>query len=179
MATSGLFHFVLLSGSRVTVQIRAEPPDIIPEFRLVRPNPEVYSTTRKRIEQTYSVGGRWSFISFGREPIQSRDSSHPLLGNYGVVYDLTLNLENRTNDRNAADVVFDPSAGVARGVFIVDGKMIETSHLRPPQEFVLGSYPLAPGERRTVHVLTMPLAGSNYPARIVVRPRYTIARKLE
>ena len=50
---------------------------------------------------------------------------------------------------------------------------------RADDKAVAESYPLAPGERRTVHILTMPLAGSNYPARLTVRPRYTIARKAE
>jgi hypothetical protein len=176
MTTSGIYHFVLLSGSSVTVQLRADPPDQIVDVRPSRPNPEVYPVTRKRFNETYSVGGRWSFIPFGREPILTHDSSHPLDGNYGVVYDLTLNLENTTDQRNDAEIVFDPAAGVAQGVFIVDGKMVQTGHLRPPQEFVLGDYPLAPGERRKVHILTMPLAGSNYPARFTVRPRYSIAK---
>jgi hypothetical protein len=179
VTTSGIYHFVLLAGSQVTVQVRADPMDVDSDVRETRPNPEVYPTTRKRITETYTVGGRWAFIPFGRDPVKTKDHTHPLDGDYGVIYDMTLNLENPTEQQNSADVVFDPAAGVARGVFIVDGKLIETSHLQPPQEFVLGSYPLAPGEKRQVHILTMPLAGSNYPARFAVRPRYTIAKKAE
>ena len=175
--TSGIYHFVLLSGSNVAVQLRADPPDVDLNFRSARLNPEVYRTTQKKITENYAVGGRWSFISFGRDPVQTEGKTHPLHGDYGVLYDLTLNLENPTDQKNTADVVFDPAAGIARGVFMVNGQMIETSHLQPPQEFVVGSYPLEPGEKKAVRILTLPLAGSNYPARLTVRPRYGIIRQ--
>jgi hypothetical protein len=178
MTTSGIYHFVLLRGDHVTVQLRADPPDVTPEVKPASLNPEVYPSPRKIINETYSVGGRWGFVSFGRQPILNHDSSHPLDGNYGVIYDMTIDLKNPTDQSNSADVVFDPAAGVARGVFIVDGKMVETTALRPPQEFLLGNYPLKPGEERKVHILTMPLAGSNYPARFAVRPRQAIARNV-
>ncbi len=174
---SGIYHLALLSGSGVTIQIRAEPPDQAPAMREAKANPEVYSTTRQRVKETYNVGGRWTFVPFGREPVRNNDKTHPLHGNYGVIYDMTFNLENPTGQRNVAELVFDPAAGVARGVFLVDGRMMETTHIQPPQEYVLGTYPLGPGEKKQVHVLTMPLAGSNYPATFVVRPRNTLARQ--
>ncbi|MBW3622079.1 MAG: hypothetical protein KY468_01560 [Armatimonadetes bacterium] len=177
VTSSGIYHFVLLSGSNVTLQLRADPPDTPLGIRQANLNPEFYPTTRKKIQETYSVGGRWSFISFGREPVKTPTSTHPLLGNYGVVYDVSLKLENPTGQKNTADVIFDPSAGIARGVFLVNGQMIETSHLRPPQEFTLGSYPLEPGEQKEIRIITMPLAGSNYPARITVRPRQAVVRQ--
>jgi len=65
--------------------------------------------------------------------------------------------------------LFDPSAGLASGVFIIDGKFVVTKHVQPPSEVPLASYQIKPGETRDVRILTVPLAGSSYPATLVVR----------
>ncbi len=131
----------------------------------------VYPNPTKTVRETYRAGGRWTFVSIGREPLASANSDKRRLeGNYGVFYDMTFQLENPTAQSAKARIVFEPSAGLAGGVFLVDGKYIEIPQMNLPKEAVLGAYTLAPGEKRTVTVKTLPLSGSNYPATIVVRP---------
>ena len=40
----------------------------------------------------------------------------------------------------------------------------------PPLEADLATFRLEPGERRTVRVQTLPVGGSSYPARLILRP---------
>ena len=66
--------------------------------------------------------------------------------------------------------MMEPAGGVARGSLLVDGRPAETPVMRNSDEAPLASYELAPGETRTVKIVTMPQAGSNYPVRLVARP---------
>jgi hypothetical protein len=98
------------------------------------------------------------------------DAQRRLEGNYGVFYDIELTLENPTDKPANARLVFEPTAGLAGGVFWIDGRTVEIPQANLPKEITLAQYPLAPGAKQTVQVLTLPLSGSNYPAQLVVRP---------
>jgi hypothetical protein len=47
---------------------------------------------------------------------------------------------------------------------------VEAPPVAPPVEAPLATFHLQPGERRAVRVQTIPVGGSSYPARLVVRP---------
>jgi hypothetical protein len=65
--------------------------------------------------------------------------------------------------------MFDPTAGLASGVFIIDGSFVSAKYAQPPNEVPLMTYWLKPGETRNVRIETLPVAGSNYPATLVVK----------
>ncbi len=134
-------------------------------------SPHVYPGPRKVIAARYDVGGRWAFVSIGRVPLQAAGGGAQRLdGNYGVFYEIEFTLSNPTTKPANARLIFEPSAGLAGGVFLVDNQSVEIPQIRPPTESVLGRYPLAPGETRIVRVKTLPLSGSNYPIRLAVQP---------
>jgi hypothetical protein len=60
-------------------------------------------------------------------------------------------------------------AGWTRGVFVIDGKIVEAPQIAPPAEAVLWSVKLAPQEHRQVKIQGIPVGGSNYPVSLVVR----------
>jgi len=123
------------------------------------------------------VGQRWAFIPIGKYSIERVSRDGVLDGNYGVLYDINVKVENPTSEPTNVEVLFEPSAGVARGVFWIDGVSVETQHLLPPKEYPIARYPLQPNSSRDIRILTMPLAGSHYPARIIVRAlRNTVRR---
>jgi hypothetical protein len=66
-------------------------------------------------------------------------------------------------------LLFDPTAGIAGFASLIDGRFVGKSHVSGTREHPLVKYRLEPGERREVRLTTVPLAGSNYPATIVVR----------
>jgi hypothetical protein len=63
------------------------------------------------------------------------------------------------------------AGGEARGLFIVDGTLVDIGYLRANEERAVASFTLAPGAVRDVTIVTMPVAGSFYPVRLTARPR--------
>ena len=129
----------------------------------------VYPNPVKKVTERYQVGGKFAFVSIGRVPIESMTSKH-LDGNYGVVYDISFTLSNKTTETETVSLRFEPSGGLASGVFLIDGKRVEILRTNMPEETTLATYTLKPGEVREVKIRTMPVAGSNYPARLIVSP---------
>ena len=129
----------------------------------------VYPTPTKQLTAKYTVGGRWGFVSIGRKPIEGLDSSRILDGNYGVFYDIAVALDNPSAQPADIHVVFEPAAGLTGAVFEIEGRRVEIPQTRPPKETVLARFRLAPSEKRTIRMRTIPLSGSNYPINLVVR----------
>jgi hypothetical protein len=92
-----------------------------------------------------------------------------LRGNYGVIYRIAIRFTNPTNRSWQAQVVVEPTGGVVRGAFLVDGKLVELPLLRPHDEKVIHEFTLAPNQTRTVSVVTIPSAGSFYPIQLIAR----------
>jgi hypothetical protein len=131
----------------------------------------VYPNPSKVVSAEYSVGGSWTFLKFGRVPLASAVNPETVLhGNYGVQYEIAVDLKNPTDRPSIARVVFEPSAGMAGGVFLIGGKRVEIPQIDMPREHTLATYSLAPGESKVVRIKTIPVSGSNYPATIIIRP---------
>lgn len=186
LTISGLLQVRVLSGPAPLVRVATADADSNPLEPILVATPigdeigfaganslsdHVYRDPTKNLEETYTVGQPWTFIRFGRNPLQSATNPETVLfGNYGVFYDITLHLNNPTDQPAPARLIFDPSAGLASGLFVVDGQKIEIPQINIPRDYTLASYMLQPGEAKTVRIRTMPISGSNYPATIVVKP---------
>ena len=135
-------------------------------------SPHVYNDPVQKLTARYEVGGRWAFVSIGRKPLTAAlFPEQQLQGNYGVSYNVAFTLENSTDAPASARIVFEPSAGLAGGVFEVsDGRTVTIPQTNMPKETEIAAYTLAPGEKKTVTVRTIPLSGSNYPATLIARP---------
>lgn len=131
--------------------------------------PPTYPKPTRNIEETHTAGGKWTFISVGRFGLKHPLKGRVLHGNYGVLYRVTIKFVNPTNRSWRAQVVVEPTGGVVRGAFLVDGKLVELPLLRPHDEFVLHEFTLSPNQTRTVSVITVPSAGSFYPIQIIAR----------
>lgn len=179
---SGITELAMLAGESVLVHVAARPANW-PKSLVGVPVPvsaadadlpisdHLYPAPIKPVEARYSVGGPWSFIRIGKEALKSSagNSDKQLYGNYGVTYEINVNVENPTETPKTVQVLFEPSAGIACGLFWVDGEIIGTTHRKPPEEVRIASYRLQPNERKSVLIRTIPLSGSNYPATILVR----------
>jgi hypothetical protein len=134
-------------------------------------SPHVYAEPQKAIQARYDVGGLWAFVSVGKVPLRAVNGSETRLeGNYGVFYDVDFTLSNPTAKPANLRLTFEPAAGLAGGVFLVDGQFVEIPQTKGPEPSTLSRYTLAPGETRVVKVKTLPLSGSNYPIRLAVHP---------
>lgn len=130
-----------------------------------------YPQPRREIGASYVVGREWAFVSLGDQAIAGLQEGDKLAGNYGVIYDIALELSNPTAEPAPVEILMEPGGGTARGTVIVDGRFVETALLRRDSESSVARYTLAPGEVRTVRIETMPQGGSNYPVRLVARPQ--------
>jgi hypothetical protein len=192
---SGLCDLRLLSGPP-EVQIRT---DALPAFELVgswydaslsstpwretgthaindydrssyEPSLHIYPNPNKSEQMDYTVGGRSGFLLLGEKPISGTDHTTNLDGNFGVIYRIKAIIKNPMPQSADIDLVFEASAGYMGGIFLVDGKMVQTPLLSPKGEARLGRYHLPVGGSRTIDIITLPVSGGSYPATLFLRP---------
>jgi hypothetical protein len=167
---SGLMLVRPLQDSDLTLSMRAEDVDR-PTTAFTASNPAtdtVFPTPDKTLDFSYTVGGQWAYVPIGRYPVKNGEGV-ALDGNYGVVYTVRLHLENPTAKKADVRVIFEPRAGEARAVFLINGALTETPSTFPPAEVRIMTVPLAPRQKKTVTLVTMPAAGGSYPAALIVR----------
>lgn len=136
---------------------------------VMKPVAFVYPNPNKQIKARHVVGKGYAFIKIGNKPIIGIDGTPPLLGNYGVVYDIEVEVENPHPHSANVDFVFEPTAGLTGFVFTVDGRKVQQARTNQPAEPRLARIRLAPNEVRKVRVRTIPLSGSNYPVQLTVK----------
>jgi len=132
-------------------------------------DPLPYPKPIQNIEDKHVAGGQWTFISVGRFGLKHPLKGKILHGNYGVLYKVTIKFVNPTERSWQAQIVAEPTGGVVRGAFLVDGKLVELPLLRPHDEHVIHEFKLQPNQTRTLNVFTIPSAGSFYPIQIIAR----------
>ena len=143
------------------------------------PSQHVYPDPYRDESLDYVVGGRFAELRIGQRPIASQNAQQRLDGNFGVLYRIHVTLSNPTKNPTDVDLRFEASAGYAAGLFLVNGSFKTTSLLQPKQQASIGRFHLAPGEKRTVAITTLPLSGGSYPATLSLRPvpQETISRQ--
>lgn len=107
-------------------------------------------------------------VSAGLRDVRTGEA---LIGDYGVLYRVRLRLTNPTGREVNTVLAANAAGGLARGLFLVDGAVTDAGLMRPYEDREIAPLAVAPGESRTVTVVTMPLAGSFYPVRLSLRPR--------
>jgi hypothetical protein len=136
---------------------------------VMKPVAYVYPNPNKQIKARHVVGKGYAFVKIGNKPITGIEGTPPLLGNYGVVYDIEVEVENPLPHSANVDFVFEPTAGLTGFVFTVDGRKVQQARTNQPAEPRLARIRLAPHEVRKVRVRTIPLSGSNYPVQLTVK----------
>jgi hypothetical protein len=119
-----------------------------------------------------SVPGAEEGVDFGVSGrLRDLRTGQPLLGDYGVLTRLRLNLVNRTSAPFAGDLMFRAASGPAYATFVVNGEVRDLSFVRPRAEVALLPVTLAPQQSQTLDLLTIPEAASWYPVRLFLRAR--------
>ena len=136
---------------------------------VMKPVAYVYPNPNKQLKARHVVGKGYAFVKIGNKPITGIEGTPPLLGNYGVVYDIEVEVENPHPHSANVDFVFEPTAGLTGFVFTVNGRKVEQARTNQPAEPRLARIRLAPNEVRKVRVRTIPLPSSNYPVQLTVK----------
>lgn len=168
-SVSGLIELHLLDHGEVSVSVVAEDAggQELDEMRYAAQNPPRYAPAVVELSDTYDLDGAWLFLRVGKGLMQDLSAGRALVGDYGLVLDYTVTLMNSEALTRRVALMFDATAGEARGVFVVNGKIVRTPSVFPRNPHELEVFRLGPYEKRTVRVMTIPASGSHFPANIV------------
>jgi hypothetical protein len=176
---SGILQVKQMEGQSTYVRITAAEPGVdnvsrgsmarASDSRVLILSDQIYPSPTKTLTAEYVIGSHWAFIPIGKHALNDNSQQKKLYGNYGVTYNINVRISNPTSTAKKVSFVFDPTAGPASGVFIINGKFALAKYAQPPNEITLASITLNPGETRKCHIVTVPLAGSNYPATLIVK----------
>lgn len=176
---SGILELRQMDGQSTYLRVTAAEPFVdnvtdgtiarAPEAKVLRLSDQIYPTPIKTMDVEYIVGSRWAFIPLGKHALTDDSQQKKLYGNYGVTYNINVKVSNPTGEAKKICFVFDPTAGPASGAFFIDGKFASVKYAQPPAEITLKWFTLNPGETKNCRVTTVPLAGSNYPATLIVK----------
>ena len=178
MSSSGIMQFWQMSGEKnCIVRVRAvEPANIDCSLNKSKSysgtgefNLSDYTFLKPQMEfnEEYIVGGPWVFMSIGKFHLEN-EKHLKLYGNYGVTYICNVNIENPTNKEATVRVYLDPTAGPMAAYIRLNNTYTTIHHVKPPKEYELAVYKMKPGEKRKVNIKTIPVSGSNYPAKLCV-----------
>ncbi len=179
ITSSGILEIAHVSGEDIYVKVTAGRPGAdglgLGKVGLVSAaisdplSDHVYPNPVKTLDYEYEVGKQWTFIPVGKHALTDSTAMKTLYGNYGVTYNLNIKISNPTDTQRTVSVFFDATAGLASGMFRVDGEYMLKKYANSDKEVLLKSYKLSPGQSRVVKLTTIPLSGSNYPVNIIVK----------
>ncbi len=111
-------------------------------------------------------------VPFGISPwLIDFETGLPNNGNFGVVYRYHFVLTNKSARPVDFELVFRSTSGPAAGTFLVDGDILEAPFKKGGMETSLGMFRVEAKGERTVDLVTLPEASSNYPAHVEMRVR--------
>ena len=184
---SGVMELRQFSGDPLFVRVIAKPEhQRLSEDRLGMAVPaagidasklalsdHVYPGPVKNLAVTYTAGKPWLFLRIGKEALKHQTQDRRLYGNYGVIYNIDVTLENPLDRPHSVEIAFEATAGPVSGIFLLDGILVRIRSLQSPEEATIAMVTVPPGRSRTVSLRTMPLSGSAYPATVIIRPAGT------
>lgn len=178
---TGLTQFTLVEGARTNVQVYArlagemDPPPMsfAPNFDQVHQR-GLFARPQVVRSLSYTVGGQFAMMSVGdgQDALAESSTGRILSGNYGVVYSFAIDVDNPSPLSTILGIVMQAVAGEAGGMFLVDDRVIDVPRVRSGERRLVTTVHLAPGERRTLMISTMPESGGFYPIRLTVGTRY-------
>jgi len=176
---SGILQFQLLEGEELEVRVAARLPWLldrtvaIPVNQIAYPHPKgVFTAPTVVVARTVDLLIPTHLVDLGAAAaLRDLRTEERLVGDYGVVYRLTITAANPLPTELRADLVATAAGGAARGVFLIDGRLVEMAIYKGFEERTLATLAVPAGERLTTQILTMPTAGSYYPVRLSLRPQ--------
>lgn len=118
----------------------------------------------RQVSVTHTIGGPWTFVRVGK-----RSGPDQLPGDYGVLYDIKVDLSNTSDTPGPFEISLQAAGGANRGLYLINGQLVATRVLRPNQEKTLYKGKLPAQATRTITIKTIPQSGSNYPVTLIVR----------
>jgi hypothetical protein len=178
---AGALDVIVLMGGPVTATVLAVDPASDPRVslaaaRLAQDGHQRHGTFSlgafDERSVAYDVGGPDASLRYGDRVhgptnINPEDAGRDS-GDYGVLERFAFDLNNPTSTAATVYLYAQPDGGVVRNSYIVDGTLVDMGCARLAQRYLVASKQLDPHASATMHVLTMPDGGSNYPVELGV-----------
>ncbi len=176
MVVSGTLGLTQTQGPLLQFGLLASPdPDEPPSLNNLLKETDVHSrgfypVATQHLNRSYQVGQEQETrIAVGALRQETFSGVRELRGDYGVLYDMTLELANPTEHPAKIELLFNPRGGAATGSFLIDDNIVKTPITKAMTEHPIKAWELPPGGRRTVHLKTLPEGASSYPIRLLLR----------
>ena len=140
------------------------------ETRPVRISKHLYRDPFRRIVAKYDPNEKYEFIRIGQEPIINQFNTDQLEGNFGVIYTIEAQMQNKGKQAVETDIAFEASAGYSGALFYVNNQLRKAPLMPSKKEYLIRKINLKPRQNLRMSIVTMPLSGSSYPATISIRP---------
>lgn len=132
----------------------------------------IFSPANIVLEATHRAGLKATFVECGKGPwVIDKNTGLPNTGNYGIIYDINLDLINDSDEEYLFEFYFEPLNGKSVGSFIVDSQIKESEISLPYDRSLFYSLPLKAKESKKIRMVTLPEAGSCYPVKISVESK--------
>lgn len=136
-----------------------------------------YPVATQRLRRLHRVGqAAETRVAIGALRQETFSGVRELRGDYGVVYELEVELHNPLEQAAVVSVLFNPRGGAATGTFLWDGQVVKVPLTQAMQERSLAEIALPPRTSRTLRLATIPEGASSYPVRLVFRDHTSSSR---
>jgi len=124
------------------------------------------------INENFALGPIPLDIRIGEGPtfISKRDGFDLHLGNYAIIHRIKIKVTNDSDRDKKAAIYYVSAGGPVRGIFDIDGEILETGLLDPSKNKSekITSVKIPRGGARKISIKMMPQPGSYYPTRFVL-----------
>lgn len=183
--SSGIVRFESFSDANLRVKMMvvddqysnitgfSDVPTLFSQFRV-----SYYEESIRYINEDFNLNDPYASFQIGGKPfLKDKQSPFKLKGNYGLVYSVEVVLNNNEDRFKHVEFFLAPTKknGVDRGVFLIDGEVVEVGILNYKEKVVMmerfHQIKVPPNQSMKVFMVTMPQAGCFYPVDIILKSK--------
>lgn len=129
-----------------------------------------YPVATHRLQRRHLLGSKEETrIAVGALRQETFSGVRELRGDYGVVYEVEMEIVNSSDRAATATLLLNPRGGAATATFLWDGEVLEVERTDAMKERVLKTVEVPAHSSKLVRLRTIPEGASSYPIRIVIR----------
>ncbi len=172
---SGTLTLTSVSGSPLTYQLVAAPDhkESVSLNNLLKEKDVhsrgFYPVAVQQIRTEHTIGSEETRVTVGGLRQETFYGVRELRGDYGILYDLEIDLVNPTPRSAQVELLFNPRGGAATATILMDATIVEVPQTEAFAESRFATLDVPAHSSRRLLLQTVPEGASSYPVRIVLR----------